>query len=110
MSCALQRWFSLIDQTSESVSDQRSQHKNTLSSFGRTTFHLVSAYLVRIDGFHSRDLYIKVNYFKGVATQENNNSDSKRIPCLISLFMALFCDHTSMQLFTATNKDECALP
>ena len=32
-----------------------------------------------IEGFHSRDLYTKVNYFEGVATQENNNSDNKRL-------------------------------
>ena len=24
--------------------------------------------------------------------------------------MALFCDHTSMQHFTTTNKDDCELP
>ena len=26
------------------------------------------------------------------------------------LTIALFCDHTSMQHFTTTDKDECALP
>ena len=60
--------------------------------------------------FHSGDLYTKVNYVEGVAMQENNNSDSKRLFALFLLTMALFCDHTSMQLFTTTNKDECALP
>ena len=37
-----------------------------------------------MEGFHSRDLYSKVNHFKVVAMQENNNSDSKTIICLIS--------------------------
>ena len=32
-----------------------------------------------IEGFRSRDLYTKVKYFEGVAAQENNNSDSKRL-------------------------------
>ena len=30
-------------------------------------------------GFHSRDLYTKFNYFEGVATQENNDSDRERL-------------------------------
>ena len=30
-------------------------------------------------GFHSRDLYTKVNYFEGVTTQENNDSVSERL-------------------------------
>ena len=53
-----------------------------------------------LEGFHSRDLYTKFDYFEAVATQEDNGLGSKR----------LFCDHTSMQLFTTSNKDECALP
>ena len=32
-----------------------------------------------IEGFHSCDLYTKVNYFEGVATQQNNDSYSKRL-------------------------------
>ena len=36
------------------------------------------------EGFHSRDLYTKANYFEGVATQEKNDSGSKR---LFALFL-----------------------
>ena len=63
-----------------------------------------------IECFNSRDLYTKINYFEGVATQENNNLDSKQLFASCFLTVALLCDHTSMQRFTTTNKDKCALP
>ena len=58
------------------------------------------------EGFHSYDLYTKVNYFEieGFATQENSDLGSKRLFVLFRLPVALFSDHTSMQLFTAANK------
>ena len=62
---------------------------------------------------HSRDLHIKVNYFEqdiiiscfeGVPTQENNDLGRKRSFALLLLTVVLFCDHTSIQLLTTTNK------
>ena len=57
-----------------------------------------------IEGFHSRDLYTKVNYFDSAATQENSNLGSKRLFASSLLPMDLFFDHTSTQLFATTNK------
>ena len=42
------------------------------------------ALVFTIDGSYSRDLYTIVNCFEGVATRENNDSDSKRLFALIS--------------------------
>ena len=58
-----------------------------------------------MEGFHSRVQYTKANYFEGVATQENNDLGSKRLFASLLLPVALFCGHTSMQLFTITNKE-----
>ena len=53
------------------------------------------------EGFHSRDLYTKVNHLEGTAThRNNNNSGSKWLFASFLLTTALLCDHTSMQLQT----------
>ena len=63
------------------------------------------------EDFDLCDLYTRViNYVEGVATQENNDSDSERLFGLFLLTVALFCDCTSIQPFTTTDEDQCALP
>ena len=58
-----------------------------LSFQWRLLFHCFQCH---IEGFHSRDLYTKANFFEGIARQENSNLGSKRFFAVFLLPMALF--------------------